>query len=591
MKRDLAVGFAGHLDELCHEASSDIFVTGRNRPGQPNAGNAAGDAWWNGETEGNWRCGHTMMACLTGDPGAMAKAKAYVEHILASQDADGYLGIFSPELRYRGKGELWTQNCLFRGLLAYAEATGDQRVFTAVQRAVDRTIAGYTTCPKIEFAQHDAVYTDLLEYLHTKTGQTKYLDFGLRLFSECPNLEKFLRQPETNGKFSQFFQSGHGATVTEMMRMPFWFWTATGNADYLSIGRGAVAAMNRWTMPSGALVSQESVNAPPHPWNVGYEYCAMFEQEFTHLRAGQKTGDAAHFDAIEHLWFNAMQGSREPDGSAILYCSDENRLAINNQHSGRERFTPTGQHVAVCCNPNSTRVAAYFIAHAWMKPAGSEPALAATLYGACETQTEIAGVPLRIEEKTGYPYSGDVELILKPAKPTKFCLWLRNPSWLKNSNIVCAGADLRRVGDFWQVRKRWKSGDTVAIHFDQSLRQVPAINGEVALQYGPLLYVLPIKGEIKTIKTYPNSNLKDYYVLADPEAVSDLSLPAGQRFKPKTVAGTNPDFPLDHPPVVLEGTLLRKDGTLLPVTLVPMGAKGSQLRRVTFPVVPKNGRL
>jgi len=118
MRRDLREGFAGHLDELCHEASSDIFASGRNQPGKPNSGNAAGDAWWNGETEGNWHCGHCMLACLTGEPQAMKKAKDYVDHILAAQDADGYLGIFSPELRYKGHGELWTQTCLFRGLPA-----------------------------------------------------------------------------------------------------------------------------------------------------------------------------------------------------------------------------------------------------------------------------------------------------------------------------------------------------------------------------------------------------------------------------------------------------------------------------------------
>ena len=89
MHRDLKKGFAGCLDELCHEASSDIFASGRNRPGKPNSGNAAGDAWWNGETEGNWHCGHFMLACLTSEPEAMKKAKDYVDHILAAQDGDG----------------------------------------------------------------------------------------------------------------------------------------------------------------------------------------------------------------------------------------------------------------------------------------------------------------------------------------------------------------------------------------------------------------------------------------------------------------------------------------------------------------------
>ena len=603
MKRDLTAGFAGRLDELCHEASSDIFVTGRNRPGKANAGNAAGDAWWNGETEGNWHCGHFMLSCLTEDPAAMAKAKTYLEHILASQDVDGYIGIFSPELRYRGNGELWTQNCLFRGMLAYSEATGDERVFAAVKRAVDRTIAGYAQ-RGINFSQHDAVYTDVLEYLWSRTGDRKYVDFGLRLYRECPNLVAFINRPESGGVFSRCFCGAHGATVTEMIRIPFWFWIATGDSGYRRLGRQAVTTVQRWSMPDGAMVSDEWVTTLPRPWNVGYEYCAMQEQECTYLSAGRKTGEAQDFDAVEHLWFNAMQGAREPDGSAILYCSDENRLSVHDEHGGRSRFTPTGQHVAVCCNPNSTRVAPYYIANAWLKPAGPEPALAAALYGPCRLTTELAGTRVQVEEATAYPYSDSVELTLTPEKPAEFCLWLRNPSWSKDTKIACAGADIRRVGDFWQLRKMWKPGDTVTIKFDQAVREVPAINGEVALQYGPLLYVLPVKGERETVKSYAKSELKDYFVNlpkgTDPKEPRALFLPEAKRavgfgFTPKIVVGTNPDYPLDNPPVVLEGALLRQDGSALPVTLVPMGAKSAELRRVTFrvgiPPPPMTGGL
>jgi hypothetical protein len=72
-----------------------------------------------------------------------------------------------------------------------------------------------------------------------------------------------------------------------------------------------------------------------------------------------------------------------------------------------------------------------------------------------------------------------------------------------------------------------------------------------------------------------------------------LALPASQRangfgFTPKhaSASGANPDFPLDEPPVKLAGNLVRdSDGTLVPVQLVPMGARSARLRRVTFPVV------
>ena len=598
MRRDLKEGFAGCLDELCHEAASDIFASGRNRPGKPNAGNAASDAWWNGETEGNWHCGHFMLACLTGEPAAMKKAKNYADHVLAAQDADGYLGIFSPELRYKGHGELWTQTCLFRGLLAYADATGDEKVFTAVQRAVDRTITGYADCRNIAFAQHDPMYSDVLEQLHARTGDRKYLDFGLRLYRECPKLKAFLQSPEVkrpNGQttFNACYCGGHGATVTEVMRLPLWFWTATADEEFLRLGRGAVAAMDHWVLPSGALVSMESVDHRPQPWDVGYEYCTIFEREFTLLSTAQKLGDAAYADAVEHLWFNAAQGSRVPDGTAVVYCSAENRLTVNGEFGRRQRFSPTHQHTAVCCNPNSTRVAACYTAAMWMRPRGAEPAIAAVLYGPSQVTADIAGCAVSIEEQTLYPYSGEVELTVRPAQPAAFCLWLRNPAWSRATRIACPGAEVRRVGGFWQVRKEWKNGDKVAISFEQDIRELPAVNGEVALQYGPLLYVLPVSGTTKTVRTYPRAGFADYLMSADKNAAPKLALPAAQRAQgfgvtPQQTAGNgaNPDFPLDSPPVELEGKLVREsDGALVPVTLVPMGAKNARLRRVTFTVV------
>ncbi len=598
LRRDLRDGFAGHLDELCHEAASDIFASGRNRPGKPNAGNAEAVAWWNGETEGNWRCGHLMMACLTGEPEAMAKAKAYLEHILAAQEADGYLGIFSPELRYRGQGELWTQTCLFRGLLAYAEAAGDDRVWRSVQRAVDRTLDGYAAGQQIQFSQHDHMYGDLLEQLHARTGNPKYRDFGLRLYRECPNLKALLETPEImradgQAAFNDCFWGGHGATVTESMRLPLWLWLATGEEQYRRIAAGIVAAMDRWIMPSGALVSQEGIAAPPHPWQAGYEYCTILERQSTLLSAARKFGGTGWAGAAEHLWVNAAQGSRVPDGTAVIYCSPENRLSVNDEFGRRQRFSPTHQQVAVCCNPNSTRVAACYLANSWVRPNTAEPAIAALLYGPSELTTEIAGTAVAIEEKTLYPYAGEVELTVRPSQPASFCLWLRHPAWSGAARIACPGAGIRLTNGFWQVRKIWNPGDKVTIQFDQAIREVPAINGEVALQYGPLLYVLPVPGTARTVKIYSRPGFEDYLVSAD-NGEDKQALPASQRaspgfgFTPKraSAAGSNPDRPLDDPPVVLEGQLVSEfDGTPVTVQLVPMGARSARLRQVTFPVV------
>ena len=147
MVRDLNEGFAGHMMELAPEVASDIFATGRNTPEKPNLAAAnAEEAWWNGESEGNWRTGYIMMAYLSGDPKAKQETDAYVQHILDSQDPDGYIGVYGPTLRYSNNprnGELWTQTCILRGLLAYYELTGKPEVLRAVERAVQCTMAKY----------------------------------------------------------------------------------------------------------------------------------------------------------------------------------------------------------------------------------------------------------------------------------------------------------------------------------------------------------------------------------------------------------------------------------------------------------------
>jgi hypothetical protein len=227
-----------------------------------------------------------------------------------------------------------------------------------------------------------------------------------------------------------------------------------------------------------------------------------------------------------------------------------------------------------------------------MRPESSEPALAATLYGPCEVQTRLAGVPVRVEERTNYPYSGDVEIVLYPETPLRFCLWLRDPEWSKKTTIDCPGAGIRRVGSFWQVRKMWKSGDAIGLHFGQAVRAIPALDDEFAVQYGPLLYVLPVKGKVETVKTYALPEFKDYYVTQSDHEETDLALADDQRaaglgLAPRTVSGSDPDYPLDRPRIVLSGEMLGKNGTPASVTLVPMGAASTRLRRVTFPMAKR----
>ncbi len=604
MIRDLKDGFAGKLDKIAKEAATDIFASGRNRPDKANTENSAGDLWWNGETEGNWRTGFIMLAYLSGDSDAIKKADLFVSHILAAQDKNGYLGIFSDTLQYRKAGDLWTQACLLRGLLAYSELSGNLKVLKAVERSVKLTINtfGPGKRPVPLWQTHDLMYTDVLEDLYNTTGDTIYRNFALWLYEDyyCKNAKagsygsdlilSKITKPDV------MFTS-HGVHAYEHLRVPLFLWMATGRDD---IGRGWQNAMNaveKYSYPGGAAVSQESVdNLAPDPTYTMYEYCVIKELNSSMESALQKTGDGRYGDRIEQIWFNAAQGARIPNGGALTYLTSDNRYTCDQmtpdgkKSQPRNKFSPAHADVAVCCNPFATQIAPYYVRSMWMRPVSGE-GLSAMLYGPCLVTTDINNIQVTIEEKTNYPFENTLEFVVSPAKANAFPLNFRNPSWSQNTVVVCKGAKIVREGDYWKVEKKWKQGDVVKIIFSPLVKEIRAVNNEVALQYGALLFALPLPSEKKVIKSYPDSGFEDFELLPS-EKVEPLSFDKqngleGFGFKAKQVAeGGNLLRPFDKPVIKLTGNMIDSDGTQKEVDLVPLG-NAYGLRQVTFPVIQK----
>jgi uncharacterized protein len=310
----------------------------------------------------------------------------------------------------------------------------------------------------------------------------------------------------------------------------------------------------------------------------------------------QKTGLALLGDQIEQVWFNAAQGSRLANGTAITYLTTENRLHCDGvapdgvSQDRSNKFSPTHTDVAVCCNPNATTVAALYVRGMWMRH--STGGLAAVLYGPCMVSTTVQDAKVRIEERTHYPFENSIEFEIQPERAVEFPLYFREPGWSKGTTVTCAGASITREGGYWIVRKKWQSGDRVRLGFEAAVREIPAANGEVALQYGALLFAQPIAAEKKVVKSYPLPGFEDAYFLPTPGKYQPLHLPASRRWESFGLQpvnlhdGTDPLHPFDQPLVALKGNLTNQsDGSEVAVMLVPIG-NAPILRRVSFPIAP-----
>jgi DUF1680 family protein len=619
MAGDLREGFASRLGDLCAEASSDIFTS--HRIGMGSAADSSGYQrhWWNGETEGNWRAGYIMLSYLTGDEAGMRECDRYVQKILASQGKDGYLGAFDETSRFVHRGELWTQACLLRGLLDYSELTGDKNAQDAVVRAANLIVSVYQSGdPSKPWADgrdlgpeaHDLMISDVMERLFERTGDARYRDFTVWLYEGWSR--KVVKADATKYDSQDTFDSTdvdtslssllnrdfpfrqHGVHVFESIRMPLWLAMATGRDDFGQAYRNAFEKMGHYTEVSGAAVSMEQIfDRKPDPTLTEYEYCVIKEIQFTLESGLQKTGVAALGDHIERVWFNAAQGARLPNGKAVSYLTNDNRArcdgmdVVEAKVNKRNKFSPTHADEAVCCNPNATQVAPLYVRGMWMRHVASG-GLAAQLYGPCTVKTQVRNVAVEIEQTTEYPFWHTVRIELRPEKEIEFPLFLRDPNWSRATTVTCAGASISRSGGFWTVTKKWKRGDSVELTFVPEVQEVPAVNGEVALQYGPLLFAKRIEDKKVTVKTYAVAGFEDAHYLPVAEVQEELMLPADQRWRgygfsaQRKTTGANALRPFDAPLITLEGRMIRSaDGRDVPVVLVPLG-NAPILRRLTF---------
>ncbi|MBX0328552.1 glycoside hydrolase family 127 protein [Oscillochloris sp. ZM17-4] len=612
MRRDLEHGFVGHLDALVPVLIDDDDIYGADRLSlqarRKDLGVLGQDAhvqflWWNSETQSNWRDGLVRAALLLDHPEFLPKARAIVERLLATQDEDGYLGIYAPDLRYRlpgENGELWAQASALRVLLGYYEATGEARVLRAVERAVRRTMDGYPMGQSHPFAlenpyagvSHGLTFTDTLDRLAQLTGDESYAQYALWLYAEYSRSEVSeadIAYPRLRDPGQPFV--GHGAHTYEHLRPLLAAAYASGSPQLQQALADYLAKLDACLTPSGGPIGDEWIaGRAADPAETAYEYCSIHEllDSYTHLL--QKSGAPEWGDRAEWLIFNAGQGARHPQASAIAYLkTDTSTSMVGRLHPDdvddpqrpqtRYKYSPAHQDVAVCCVPNAGRIYPYYVRAMWMRRPGG---LLAALYGPCALCAEVAGVAVTIIEETDYPLDLDITFRVMVERPVAFDLSLRRPGWA--SDVACtlngeaAGAE---AAGLITVSHTWRSGDVLRLRFAADVVIDALASGAHTVRRGPLLYARPIAGDERLGRAYPGEGFVDRYIA--PQAGADVAYqidPARPQAFRAEAGALDPAQPWLSAPALVGPLAHPEGGQIADARLVPLGA--TALRQATF---------
>jgi DUF1680 family protein len=515
-------GFVGNLDKLVPDLINDpIYSTGRlhkNSKVKDLGNNKEGDAegsdqykWWNSETQSNWWDGYIRNVILINDKTGLEKIKTYVEAVLKSQDADGYIGIYDKELRYNfnsENGELWSKATMYRGLLAYYEYSKDEKVWNALVKAVANVMTNYPINNSSPFSSgkafnggvsHGLTFTDVLDKMYQITGDTKYTDYALFLFQDFSSTYQSEKDVQlTNILNPNYKLQSHGVHSYEHLRPLIVAAYASKNSELQKALEIYIRRIEQATTLTGGAIGDEWIaERNADATHIGYEYCSLHELLDSYSVLLQKQGNAKTAEMIETIFYNAAQGSRNPDHSCIAYLKTDNSYEMlgtkngevePNRNQTRYKYSPAHQDVAVCCNPNAGRITPYFIEKSWLKE--SENILVNALLLPNIMETKIENQSVKIETITEYPFENQFTFKISNPNFVQPIIKIRKPSWVTK---VITNEKYIMENDFIVIDRKIGKEDTIQMEFSTEVQTKEDAKKEKYFSYGALFYAKPIE--------------------------------------------------------------------------------------------------
>jgi len=484
---------------------------------------------------------------------------AMIKEVVAVQEPSGYINTYyvqdRAELRMlqktqRDGHELYCLGHMLQGAIAYYRATGDTTLLDAGARMVDDfLIPNYGPGPdkKPIVAGHPEIEMSLIE-LYRTTGRKQYVDLaGYILHGD----DRFKFEPSRIVYMycgipftSRTKLEGHAVRAMYACCGATDYYLETGDQTYwktlTTLWNDLSQRQMYITGGVGARSDGEAFgDAYELPNSQAYgESCAAIGNMMWNWRMLAASGEAKHADVIERALYNGINSGMSLDGTTYCY---RNPLAFNPD-SGEQIRNPW--YDTTCCPPNLERTFASLPGYFYST---SKDGLYVHLYDNSTLDWHLEnGMPIKVLQKTNYPWDGDVKLTVSPAEPADFEMNVRIPGWAKSVKVAVNGKAIEgaKPGEYLTIKRRWSPGDTVTLAFPMSAEIVasnPRVEenlGRVAVQRGPIVYCM--------------EGLDQSAAAADFSEVAIVVNPKSLR-----------SFEVEHKPALLEGvTVLKHSGAV-----------------------------
>jgi uncharacterized protein len=470
-------------------SDDDILHGNRADRGLPAPGRVLGG--WCGRNSnsvlGQWLSGMSRLYRATGDARMRDKAVTLMTEWAKTVKPDGDAG-----MRH------YPYDKLVCGLVDLQLYTGHEPAISLLEKVTDFASKTLDRSNNLADPSHDTAYYGVPQEWYTLsenlfrayqlTGNPKFKAFGEAwLYHAWWN--KFARTsapPDAHGvhAYSHVNTFSSAAMAYDVLGDASYLQILRNGYDYLQqtqvYATGGYGPNERFLAPDGSLgraldTRSDTAEIVCGSW-AGFKM-ARYLMRFT--------GEARYGDWMERLFYNGVGSALPLTGRGRNFYYGDYRVGGGMKVYNWDNFT--------CCSGTYSQNMADYYNLAYYKDVAS---LYVNLYVPSDVTWQRPDGNVIVEQETLYPEGETSVLMVKPARPSRFALKLRVPSWTKGMSVKVNGtaANVECAPGTWAVLDRtWNAGDRVDVTIPLTLR-MEAVDRQhpdrVAVMRGPVVLIL-----------------------------------------------------------------------------------------------------
>lgn len=454
--------------------------------------------WIGGEKDGwervpYWLDGFIPLAYLLKNEDMIARAKQYIDGILAGQQEDGWICPCSEQ--ERGRYDMWAMFLICKVLVLYYECSGDERVESAVYRALWNLREHIRGCTIFNWASA-RWYECLISiyWLYERVKEEWLIGLAVTLYTQGMHYKALFSHWQDQEPRNEWSQQTHVVNLAMALKSEALISRITGE-DSNAFAEKMIALLQQYHGTAVGHFTGDECLSGTSPIQ-GTELCGVTEAMYSYEVLFSMTGNLNWLDRLELLAYNALPAAISPDMWTHQYDQMTNQIACV-KFPDQPIFRTNGQESHLfglepnfgCCTANFNQGWPKFALSTFFQ---SKSGIVSAALAPGKVTTAINGSNVSVELETLYPFRNQLLYTVTAEDPVEFDLDIRIPSWV--TSALVDGKQAER-GTLYRISRRWQGTVQIRLELNLEARFVERPDNLVCLQRGALVYSVSIEEE------------------------------------------------------------------------------------------------